>query len=112
MQILRWWQRVTLDDIKAILKTTGLPVVYNAWPENAAPPLPYLCYLSPGTDNFAADGKTYHVINQINIELYTKFKDPELEGKVEEALSSVFWDKTETWIESERCFQVLYEIEV
>ena len=54
----------------------------------------------------------YQKINHIQVELYTKLKDPELEDKVEQALSSFFWDKTEEYIDSERCYQILYEIEV
>ena len=46
------------------------------------------------------------------MELYTKQKDQSSEDKVENALSSFYWDKTEEYIDSERCYQILYEIEV
>lgn len=103
---------MTLDEIKAMLETTGLPVTYYAWPVGAAPELPYICYLVAYTSNFAADGKVYHKIDHVQIELYTKWKEPKTEEKVEQALSSVFWQKTETYLDSEQCFQILYEIEV
>ena len=36
---------MTLAQLKDLLMSTGLPVTYRAWPEAAAPPLPFLCYL-------------------------------------------------------------------
>lgn len=103
---------MTLSELGAQLKTTGLPVVYHAWPENKVPPLPYICYLEAGSTNFAADGAVYCRITQVQVELYTKLKDPDTEKKVESALHSFFWEKTETYLSTERCFQILYEIEV
>lgn len=101
-----------LKEIDKLLKSTGLPVTYYAWPEKAAPPLPYICYLAAYSNNFSADGCVYLPSNHIQIELYTKLKEPMTEGKVEQALSSLFWEKTETYIDTEECYQILYEIEV
>ena len=39
-------------------------------------------HLLPGSNNFAADGKVYHKINEVRIELYTDFKDTSIEEKV------------------------------
>lgn len=105
---------MTLEDIKTILEATGLPVAYRAFPEGGAPALPFLCYYSPYTNNFAADGVAYAIINHISVELYTQVKDPATEGKVEAALTGagIYWDKSETYLEDEKCFQILYEIEV
>lgn len=101
-----------LAALKALLETTGLPVTYYAWPDQAAPPLPYICFLTAYSNNFGADNAVYYPIDHIQIELYTELKDPETEGKVEKALSSVFWEKSETYIDTERCYQIIYEIEV
>lgn len=101
-----------LEELKILLETTGLPVTYRAWPENDAPPMPYICYLVTYSNNFGADNRVYHKIDHIQVELYTKLKDPEAEDRVENALSSLYWDKTEEYIDSERCYQILYEIEV
>lgn len=103
---------MTLEDIQNLLEATGLPVAYRAFPEGHAPALPFICYLTSGTNNFGADNVTYHVINAVTVELYTDYKDPETEGKVEEALSSFFWDKDVEYLDSERCYQIIYEIEV
>lgn len=103
---------VTLKDIPKLLETTGLPVVYHSFTENEAPQLPFICYLFTGTNNFAADGQVYANINRIQIELYTQHKDIEVEKKLENALVSLFWEKSEEYIDSERCFQIVYELEV
>ena len=93
------------------LESTGLPVAYRAWPEGQAPPLPYLCYLEGNSDNFAADGKVYVKINWYRVELYTAKKDPETEALVEKALDGFVWEKENTYIESEKCYQTTYEME-
>ncbi|EFB76070.1 hypothetical protein [Subdoligranulum variabile] len=103
---------MTLEQIAALLETTGLPVVFQQWQEGAAPPMPYLVYLFPYTNNFAADGTTYFVANHVQIELYTQLKDPVSEGKVEAALSSLYWEKDQTYLDTEKCYQTIYEIEV
>ncbi len=103
---------MTLSEVDVLLKTTGLPVTYRTWPENEAPPLPFVCYVEAGSNNFAADGVVYYPVKRMQVELYTKLKDPETEGKVEAALSSFFWEKTETYLSTEKCYQILYEIEV
>lgn len=64
------------------------------------------------SNNFVADGAVYYPVLHIQIELYTQLKNPEAEDKVEKALSSLVWEKTETYIDSEACYQILYEIEV
>ena len=103
---------MTLEELSLRLETTGFPVVYRKWEENAAPPLPNICYLVSYSNTFAADGAVYYAINHVQVELYTKLKDLEAEAKVENALHSLYWEKTETYIDTEKCYQILYEIEV
>lgn len=103
---------MTLEELKELLKTTGLPVAYRSFPENEAPPLPFICFLVANSNNFIADGIVYQKTDHILVELYTKQKDVESEGRVEQVLSSFVWEKTETYIDDEKCYQILYEIEV
>lgn len=48
------------------------------------------------------------------MELYTDEKSPETESRVEEVLTqhNIYYTKTESWIESEKLYEVLYEMEV
>ena len=50
----------------------------------------------------------------MNIELYTDRKDPAVEQKLEDALdaASIFYNKTEVWIDSEKLYEVLYQFEM
>ena len=82
--------------------------------EGEAPDPPFLCYLLPGSDNFSADGKVYHRISEVRLELYTDFKDLPSEQRVETALDAagIFYNKTETWIDSEKLYEVLYSFDM
>lgn len=105
---------MTLTEMAALLRGLGLPLAYHHFAEGEAPNPPFLVYLSPGSDNFAADGRVYFKVTQIDIELYTDAKDPALEERLENLLdgAGLFYDKTESFIESERLYEVLYELEV
>lgn len=103
---------MTLEELALRLKSTGLPVTYRAWPEGEAPVLPFLCYLCTDTDGIFADGGVYVSWENVRVELYTALKSPALEKTVEEALRGFHWKKSETYIDTERCYLILYEIEV
>ena len=103
---------MTLSEFADILKTTGLPVAYRAWPEQKAPPLPYICYLCVGNSPVYADASVYFQSTEVNVEVYTRTKEPAVEVAVEAALKGFHWRKSETYIDTEKCYQILYEIEV
>lgn len=103
---------MTLAELKTQLQTTGLPVTYRAWPEGASPPMPFICYLVTGTNTLPADGGVYFSWDDVRVELYTALKDLELEATVEAALRGFHWKKEEIYIDTERCYMILYEIEV
>ena len=105
---------MTYEAIVGMLKETGLPVAYDHFAEGESPDPPFICFLFPSSDNFAADGKVYQRIDNLQIELYTDLKDPPLEARLEAVLDGhgVFYDKTETWIESERMYEVLFSTQV
>lgn len=100
--------------IAELIKRMGLPFAYDHFVEGESPAPPFICYLTPGSNNFAADGRAYYKINIVNIELYTDTKDPSVEQKVESVLDAngIFYDKTEVWIESEKLYEVLYQFEL
>ena len=103
-----------MDEILDILTEIGLPFAYHHFAEGEAPDPPFICYLTPGSDNFAADGKVYFKINEFHIELYTDEKSPALEAELEAVLDERgnFYDTTEVWIESEQLYEVLYQFEM
>jgi hypothetical protein len=103
-----------LEEFTKLMEKTGIPSAYDHFAEGESPDPPFLCYLLPGSDNFAADGKVYFKICNVRIELYTDRKDPEAEEKVEMVLNDagIFYNKTEVWIESEKLYEVLYSFEM
>ena len=103
-----------MERLLAIMEEIGLPFAYHHFAEGESPDPPFICFLTSGSDNFAADGRDYFKINQINIELYTDRKDPDLEDSVEAVLDEhgIFYQKTEVWIDSEKLYEVLYQFEM
>ena len=99
------------EKLYAMISAAGIPTVYRAWPEGRAPSLPFVCYLERGSDNFAADTAVYFPKGEVAVELYTQEKDPLAEARIEAALSGVVWEKTEDYIESERCYMVTYSFD-
>ena len=105
---------MTSDDITNMLKEAGLPLAYDHFAEGESPDPPFLMFLFPGSDNIFADNGVYFKINQLNMELYTDKKDPELEEKLEDILTAheIPWEKSEVWIDSEKMYEVLYQTEI
>ena len=102
-----------MDKLLEILSETGIPFAYDHFAEGESPEPPFICYLLPESDNFAADGIAYCKISRVHIELYTDRKDPAAEQVVEAVLSKygIFYQKTEVWIDSEKLYEVLYQFE-
>ncbi len=103
-----------MDRLLTILKEIGIPFAYDHFAEGESPEPPFLCYLLPGSDNFAADGQVYFKIDDVRIEVYTDLKDPALERRLEDVLDvhGIFYDKSETCIDSEKLYEVLYQFEM
>jgi hypothetical protein len=102
-----------MDEVINILEELGIPYAYDHFAEGEGPDPPFICFRCPNSDNFAADGTVYFPITETDIELYTDRKDPETEKKLEGLLigSGIFFEKTETWIDSEKLYEVLYSFE-
>lgn len=105
---------MTYDGITNMLKEAGLPLAYDHFAEGESPEPPFLIFLFPGSDNMFADNGVYFKISQLNMELYTDKKDPELEEKLEDILTAheISWEKSEVWIDSEKMYEVLYQTEI
>ena len=106
---------MTLAELNTTLSAV-LPgrIVYNAWPVGEAPPLPYVCYYSTGSDNFAADKVVYDSNRPVRIELYTRSKDLATEAAVEAALTGagIYWSRDESYIDDEKVYLTIYEVTI
>ena len=103
-----------MDKLVALLNNLQIPFAYDHFAEGDAPSPPFICYLLPGSNNFAADGRVYHKFSQFHLELYTDLKDLSLEAKLEADFDNndIFYNKSETWIDSEKLYEVLYIFEM
>ena len=105
---------MTHQEVMKLLDKMKLPYAYDHFVEGESQEPPFLVFLYPGSNNFAADGKVYFKGSKLNIELYTDIKDVKLEATVEAVLDEhgIFYEKSEVWIESENLYEVLYKMEV
>jgi hypothetical protein len=103
-----------MEQLVSILKEVGIPFAYDHFSEGESPDPPFICYLLPGSDNFSADGRVYFKITDVRIELYTDTKDLTAESKLETVLDThgIFYNKDETWIDSEKLYEVLYQFKL
>lgn len=103
-----------MDKLLEIIKHIGLPNAYHHFAEGESPEPPFLIYILPASDNFSADGRVYFKANEVHIEIYTDYKSPNIEKKVEAVLDEhgIFYNKSEVFIESEKLYEVLYIFEM
>ena len=105
---------MTYEEINDMMAEMGLPFAYHHFAEGESPQPPFLLFLSPGEETFSADNVAYYSFKQLDIELYTDKKNPALEEEIEAVLTQheIYFTKTESWIASEKMYEVLYEMEV
>lgn len=103
---------MTITELNQALKTIGLPLAYHGFKTPPTPP--YLVYLFTTSACLMADNQNYQEISNFQVELYNTKKDPAAEKRVEDKLKELRlpYSKTETYIESEELFEVLYLIQV
>ena len=51
-----------MEKLTEIMNKIGLPFAYDHFAEGESPDPPFICYLTPNSDNFAADGQVYYKI--------------------------------------------------
>lgn len=103
-----------MTELLSIMREIGFPFAYHHFAEGESPSPPFLVFLTSASSNFAADGKAYFKANEVHIELYADYKNPSVEEKVEAVLDrhGIFYNKTETFIESEKLYETLYIFEM
>lgn len=108
---------MNIADLLNGLKATGYPVAYSDFhvdDQNPHPQPPYLVYVFAYSDDLMADNINYADISNFQVELYTARKDLAAEKKVQDKLKELGlpYIKTGTWIDSEKVFQIIYEIQL
>lgn len=105
---------MTHEEVFQMLEGSGLPVIYYSWPENMAPSLPYLVYYYPNSADEYADNTNHQKNMRLNVELYTKQKDFDLEAQIGTILNNngLTYSTSEGYLDSEEMYEILFETEV
>ena len=77
-----------MEELVRIIEEMDIPFAYDHFAEGESPDPPFICYLLPDDDNFAADGVVYYKISGVRVELYTDEKSSDIEEKVTAVLDS------------------------
>ena len=102
-----------MSELYELLKELKMPVAYHHFIKAKSPP--FIVYYRVNSKNFAADDSVYTKTNIYRIELYTKQKDVNKEIEIENLLdrSGIIYEViSESYIESEKIYQVIYEINI
>ena len=102
-----------MSELYELLKEIKMPVAYHHFIKAKSPP--FIVYYRVNSKNFVADDTIYTKTNIYRIELYTKQKDVNKEIEIENLLdrSGIIYEViSESYIESEKIYQVIYEINI
>lgn len=105
---------MTLPDLKSILKELNLPIAYRCFAPGQVPALPYIVYYADEDVAFYADDIVYHEGYAVTIEVYTEYKDIELEKRVKQLLNDnqLSYESYESFLDSEGMYLKAYEIDI
>ena len=105
---------MTYKELASMIESIGLPFAYYQFPEGTSQAPPYVVFFYSDIDDLYADETNYQRIVQLNIELYTAEKDFDSEAAVEAVLAEndLTYYKEENYINSEKLYQIAYEMEV
>lgn len=100
-----------MQNLKQILEQLNIPVAYDHF--NTATNPPFIVFRRYSQSNFGADNVVYKKINNYYVELYTEFKDADIEEQLELVLTDagIFYNvESEDYIDTEKMYEVIYNI--
>lgn len=105
---------MTYQEVATMVAETGFPTAYYQFPEGTEQATPFICFYFSENNDMLADNSNYQKIEHLIIELYTDNKSFTAEAAVEQVLSDhdMVWTRSETQIDSERMYEVVYEMDV
>lgn len=105
---------MTFQEVNNMVESIGLPYAYFQFPEKTGQAPPFVCFFYTNSDDLFADNSNYQDIRRLNIELYTSTKDFALEKTIEDTLklNGFSYYREENFIETEKIWQIAYEMEV
>lgn len=106
---------MTYQEIYDALVSTGLPVTYVFWESpDSIPPLPYIVFTYPRSNDYMADDTNYVEITELEVGLYTKRKSIAVERNVETVLKEKIgpFFKSSEYVSADAMHETLYTMEV
>lgn len=105
---------MTYEEVASMIKSMGYENAYYQFDHGTATPPPFICFYYPEIDDVYADDSNYQRITELTIEFYTKQKDFDGEAVIESVLAEhgLTYVKEEEYIEGEKLYEVIYEMEV
>ena len=99
-------------ELYTALNSLDMPVAYGEFQEPVSPP--FITYQFAYSGDVMADNQNYVQVDNYQVELYSRNKAPAAEKLVQDLLKSLRlpYSKIESWIESEKLRQVIYEIQL
>ena len=105
---------MTREEVDTLVAGIGLPYAYYQFKEGTKRAAPYIIFFYSLNRDIYADNSNFVDREQLNIELYTKTRDFDLEKTVEDVLklNGFSYYKEYSYIDSEHIWQIAYEMEV
>ena len=108
---------INIIELVNLLNQVNIPLAYSHFEiteSSPAPSPPFMVYLEEDSTNFGADNKVWSKLLNYSIEVYTDYKDLELEKKIEDILDSnnIYYETTEVYIQQQNLYQRVYSITI
>ncbi|MCG6184243.1 hypothetical protein H1215_15430 [Anoxybacillus sp. LAT_38] len=103
---------MTQAELYQALKSIGFPIAYGSFTNPVTPP--FITYQFAYSNDMMADNINYVPIENFQVELYTDKKDLAAEKKVQDKFKEIGlpYRKFETFLDEEKVYQILYEIQI
>lgn len=101
---------MTYAEVNDLIEGMNIPYAYYQFPKGTGQQPPFICFFYPENNDLIADNKNYAPIKTLVIELYTAYKDFELEEQIETVLKNAElpFDREETPLDSEQMYLVVF----
>lgn len=105
---------MTQEELYSLLETIGIPIAHRVFPEEEGQTPPFAVYYRSGCKNEYADDKVYVKNQDFVLELYTEYRMPELEGKIETLFdeNEIAYTTEEVYLDDEKMYEIIYEFTV
>lgn len=105
---------MTRQEVYTMISSIGLPCAYYQFPDDTPQTPPFICWFFSENTDVMADNENYVDKEVLNIELYTKLREYDIEKAVEAVLKAggFTYAKEPNYIDTEKIWQISYESEV